>query len=236
MTIELERLAYSSDGQDFQGILATPGTADTRPGVLVMPDAWGLTGFAESKARKIAELGYVALAGDLYGDGRVNESFEQCAERADALSGDPARMEFIVRAGLAALRSQPGVDSRRLAVIGFCLGGAVALNAARRGMDVRAVVSFHGLLKTVAPAQAGGVRASVLICTGVDDPLVPLEDVVATQHEMTAAGADCQLLMHTGVGHSFTRPDASQRPGFGYSADADARSFAAMAQLFSSVF
>ena len=216
-----EKIVY---GASYHGTLFGAEAGTRKPAVLILPDAWGCTQFTLAKAQQTAELGYVALAGDPYGEGYVCTDLDEAGGRATALSTDPERMLAIIGAGFAALRARPEVDGERLAVMGFCMGGMMAINTARAGIDCRAIVSYHGLLNPVVPLAP--ITARMLVCNGADDPLVTMEDIARFQAEMTAAKADCQFVNYTGAGHSFTRPDASVRPGFGYHAQTDARSWA----------
>ena len=206
------------------------------PGVLVAPEAFGLTDHAKRRADRLAaELGYTALAVDLYG--------KMPADRAEAfaLMGElretPGKLRQRMRAALATLRAQPTVDPDRVVAIGFCLGGTSCLELARDGADVRAVVSFHGGLTTKASAAPGAVTAKVLSCTGHDDPHIPLDTVRGFEAEMTAAKADWQVAIYGGTAHGFTNPGADKAgiPGVAYNAAADRRSWAAMCALFAEV-
>src|SRR6185295_5481496 len=130
------------------------------------------------RARRLAGLGYVALAADMFGDRRQASNLQEVANLVGGLRAEPETLRARGRAALDVLAALPQVDAGRLAAIGFCFGGLVVLELARAGADLRAVVSFHGVLTTKMPAQPGSVKASVLVCTGVDDPLAPPDHVV----------------------------------------------------------
>ncbi|MFA9430733.1 dienelactone hydrolase family protein [Egicoccus sp. AB-alg2] len=203
-----ERVTYQAGDTKLVGYLATPATtAEPAPGVLVFPEWWGVTEYPRQRARQLAELGYVAFAADMFGDGVTTDEVEEAAR----LSGDtrlgPVSRER-GRAALEVLTSQPQVDVSRVAAIGFCFGGDVALELARDGADLSAVVAFHASLTSIEPAGAGRFEPSVLVLHGADDPLTPPERVAAFEDEMRAAGADWQLVSYSGAVHSFTNPEA----------------------------
>jgi dienelactone hydrolase len=138
---------------------------------------------------------------------------------------------------LAALKAQPRVDAGKLAAVGYCYGGAAALELARGGADLKAVVGFHSTLTTARPRDAANIKGKVLVHIGADDPAVPAEQCAAFQQEMTAGGVDWRLMLYGRTGHSFTNPEADSwgLPGFSYAADADRRSWAATKDLFQEV-
>jgi dienelactone hydrolase len=173
----------------------------------------------------LAELGYVALAADLYGGGRTFSG----TEAMDGLRADTASFRRRVRAGLDALLALDDVDPAGTAAIGYCFGGMAVLELARSGAPVAAVVSFHGLLRSDEPARPGKVRARILACTGAKDPLVPLDDVDAFGREMDAAGADWQLIVYGRALHSFTNRNVAggADPRMDYDPSADRQSWAA---------
>jgi dienelactone hydrolase len=142
-----------------------------------LPEGLGLGDFAMARARMMAELGYVALAADMFGDRRQARNLQEVANLVGALRAEPEKLRARGRTALAALAGLPQVDATRLAAIGFCFGGSVVLELAREGADLRAVVSFHGVLSTKMPAEVKSVKASVLVCTGADDPLAPPDQV-----------------------------------------------------------
>lgn len=229
-------IAYEVDGTTFTGYLADGSGGAPTPGVLVLHEASGLGPHVRQKAEMLAELGYVAFAPDLFG-GPVENLAQASAYIAD-LSQDVAKLRRRCSAARARLRSQAHVDPARTAVIGFCFGGQAALELGRSGEDLRAIVGFHSGLKAHRLEDASNIKGKVLICLGDRDPLVPraLRDIF--MDNMTDNEVDCQMLLHSGVGHSFTNPDAEAFgvPGCHYNAGADRRSWAAMQSLFVEVF
>jgi dienelactone hydrolase len=229
---------YQGGDKSSIGYLAVPDGDGARPGILVVHEAPGRDDHVKRRAEMLAELGYVALAADLYGGGVVGHNVEEAFALMGPLREDPDLLRRPVRAGLDALAAVPGVDRGRLAAIGYCFGGYSVLELARTGAPVACVVSFHGLLETKRPAVAGVVKAKIVACTGSADPIVPREQVTAFEKEMIEAGADWQVITYGGAKHAFTNTAADAIPmsGFGYSPTADARSWTAMRNLFDEVF
>ncbi len=223
-----QNLAYHADGEPFAGRLFTPAQAP-RGGVLVCHDGAGPGAHAWTRAERLAAAGWLAYAPDLLGG--PFERAEAHVAALQALAVDAARLRRRTGAALQALRRAGGADLP-LAAIGFCFGGAAALELARSGAELACVVSFHGRLATTQAAGPGAVRARVLACAGAADPFVPAEERAAFEAEMTAAGADWRLLVLGGALHGFTHPElaAGARPGMAYHPAADRRAWAAMEQ------
>ena len=232
-------LDYRGDEVNLRGYLAWKDDATgPRPGVLVFHEGLGLGDFAMARARRLAELGYVALAADMFGDRRQASNLQEVATLVGGLRAEPEKLRARGRAALATLAALPQVDTNRLAAIGFCFGGSVVLELAREGADLKAVVSFHGVLATKMPAVSGRVKASVLVLTGADDPLAPPEQVAAFEDEMRAAGVrDWQVISYGNTLHGFTNPaaDGSMMRTALYNEQADRRSWASMRSLFDEV-
>lgn len=230
---------YRCGEVNLRGYLATDDTAAAkRPGVLVFHEGLGLGDFAMERARRLASLGYVAFAADMFGDRRQAANLQEVATLVGGLRAEPEALRARGRAALETLAALPQVDAGRLAAIGFCFGGSVVLELARGGADLKAVVSFHGVLTTKMPAQPGQIKASVLVCTGVDDPLAPPEQVAGFENEMRAGVVrDWQVISYGNTLHGFTNPaaDGSMMRSALYNAQADRRSWASMQGLFDEV-
>lgn len=234
MGIETRLVDYHLGSQRFEAYVALPERSDRpRPAVLVS-HAWSGRGdFECGKARSLAELGYVGVALDNYGDARVGGSPDENRGLMQPLLEDRGVLRARLLAGLAAARALPEVDRDRIGAIGFCFGGLCAIDLARSGADVRGVVSFHGLLDPATGLESSPIRAAVLVLNGNADPWVKPEHVAALARELTAAGADWQLHDYGGVYHAFTNPAAQSREsGALYDARADRRSWRSMCDFF----
>jgi dienelactone hydrolase len=237
--MKTQDITYHAGGERFVGYLAVEdGKAGTRPGVLLAPEGPGLGDLCKGFARKLAQRGYVAFAMDYHGDGQVLSDMGQVMSRLGTFMADPSGIRAIAAEALRVLSEQPETDKERLAAIGYCFGGTTALELARSGAPLKAVVGFHSGLATTKPAETGGVKAVVLTQIGADDPIIPPEQRAAFEAEMTKAGADWRMILYGGAGHSFTNPDvgAMGRVGFAYNKAADQRSWRAMLDLFDEVF
>ncbi|MGH7987069.1 MAG: dienelactone hydrolase family protein [Candidatus Binataceae bacterium] len=237
--MKTETVEYRDGDVNLRGFLAYDERhAGKRPGILVMPEAFGLGVHAKQRAQRLAELGYIALAGDPYGNGFEAKDLAEAIQRATELSKDVAKFRARGAAALEKLASLSQVDANRLAAIGFCMGGSFSLELARDGKPLKCVVSFHGGLGTQSPAALGQVKAKILVCTGAEDPFVPAAQVNAFMDEMKKAGADWQVISYSGTRHSFTNPDADSvgNPGLAYNKLTDHRSWKAMAAFFEEIF
>ena len=237
--MQSRKVSYMADGLTMDSQLFFEPTTEKKPGILVFPDIFGLGEPVLTQASRLASLGYVVLACDLHGERHVFQDMDQVRPILTTLRSDVSRMRARAIGGLEALRSCPEVDHDRVAAIGYCFGGAIALELARSGVKLDAVVGFHSTLATVAPQDAKNIKAKVLVCIGADDPAIPPEQRRAFEEEMRAARVDWQMTLFGGVVHSFTNPDADKRghPEMArYDAKADARSWQQMCELFDEVF
>jgi dienelactone hydrolase len=228
-------LPYSHDGLNLTGFLAYEVAASSRrPGVLVVHDAGGLSENIKEKARRLAGLGYVAFALDLYGG--MPAGMDEAMVRLRALSSDIPRWRSLTRAGLDVLAAQAQTDASKLAAIGYCFGGTTVYELARSGADLKGVVGFHSGLAP-SSGEARNIKGKVLTLIGADDPIIPPEARAAFEQELRDAKVNWQMTLYGGVGHSFTNPTADgSRTGFKYDAQADARSWAEMSRFFEEIF
>ncbi len=235
-----QTLAYDADGLGMQGHLCLPdATQGRRPGVLVFPEAFGLGAHAKARAERLAGLGYVALAGDLHGGQYNAGGLDEALGLLGPLRADISKTRARAAGALQALLAQPGVDPDRIAAIGYCFGGTMALELARSGAAVHAVVGFHSGLATPAPQDARNIRGKVLVCIGADDPSIDEAQRTAFEHEMRDGRVNWEMNVYGNTVHSFTNQDADKlgKPEFAaYNAQTDARSWAAMTALFEEVF
>ena len=233
MPITQKILRHEHGGTRFEANAAWDDAHDApRPIVLIAGTFMGRTGFEDGKARSLAELGYVAVAIDLYGLGNWPADFDEARAAMDALDADRALLKARLHAALESARAIGGpADPTRVAAIGFCFGGKCVLDLARSGADVAGVVSFHGVYDP-PPFANESVKAKILVLHGWDDPLDPPETVLALSQELTEAGADWQLHSYGHTVHAFTNP---AREGM-YSPVADRRSWQAMKNFFEELF
>lgn len=231
-------LRYSGDGQSFCGQLACPQVSGKVPGILIFAEAPGVGPHVIRRAAALARLNYVALAADVHGDGRVFDDPTSMRAHIDWLKSQPERLALRLQASLQALAGVSQVDTERMLVIGYCFGGWCALELARTGAPLKGVGVFHGALIPTQANTANRIQGKVLVCSGAADPLVPAAQITAFTDEMSAAGVDWQVHLYGGTGHGFTSPEAGSnaRPGFGYSASADRRSWAALSLFLNETF
>jgi dienelactone hydrolase len=208
-----------------------------RPAVLINHAWGGRDEFVAVKAKKIAELGYIGIALDMYGKGVLGSGPEENAKLMQPFMADRGMLQKRIKAAFDTVKLMPWVDDTKIAAIGFCFGGLCVLDLARTGADLKGVVSFHGLLGAPDNTKDNAIKAKILALHGHDDPMVPHEQVVAFAQEMTTAGADWQLHMYGNTKHAFTNPVAND-PGFGtvYQPDADRRSWIAMENFLTEIF
>ncbi|MCA9314483.1 MAG: dienelactone hydrolase family protein [Planctomycetes bacterium] len=213
-----EAITYRHGDVELQGWLQRPEGADSGarlPAVLVC-HAWrGHGEFVRKVAQRLARDGYVAFALDMYGKGVYAKDNAEAAKLAGPFYTDAALIRGRARAGLEVLRNRPEVDPARIGAVGFCFGGTTVLELSRDGAPLAAAVSFHGGLKTNAPAETGAVKTRLLVCHGGDDPYVPAEDVMALWKELRAAQVDHQILVLSGAVHAFTDTEAGDDPSQG---------------------
>ena len=237
-----EELKYRHGDTEMRGMLAYDNTSkEARPGILVVHEWWGQNDYPRERARKLAELGYTALAVDMYGDGQTAEHPDDAGKFAGAVGGNLPLARARFEAALTALREQPMVANDKIAAIGYCFGGGVVINMARLGTDIDGVVSYHGSLATSAPAKPGEVKTRVLVFNGADDPLVTAEQIKAFKSEMDAAGAEYEFVNYPGALHGFTNPGADRKgEEFGlplaYDKEADSDSWKRTQAFFEQIF
>jgi dienelactone hydrolase len=232
--MKAEHIAYDVRGRTYVGHLARPDAGGARAGVLIAGEGSGLGTQVKERAHQLAELGYVALAIDYLGGGEVLTTMPAMMERLGALRADLDHVRELGRAGLAQLVAQPGVEASRVAAIGYCFGGQLALELARSGAEIAATVAFHATLSARSDDDAKNIRGKVLACIGADDPLVPAEQRLAFEKEMRSGDVDWRLYVYGGAKHGFANPlaAATGSPAVAYDARTHARSWSEMRALF----
>lgn len=237
--VQTREIEYKQGDTVLQGFLAWDDAAPgKRPGLLVIHEWWGHNQHARNQAVRLAQAGYVGLAVDMYGKGKLATHPDNAKAFMAEATKDPAVTAARFEAGLKLLEAQPQVDAKKVGALGYCFGGGVALGMARRGEPLQAVVTFHGALGTKAPAEKGKVKPRILVLTGAADPMIPETAVAAFEKEMKEAGASARVVSYPGVKHSFTNPDADKAgmDGLAYDASADKRSWEAALGFLREVF
>ncbi len=242
LDIRSETLSYQVGDSTFTGYIAYDANqSGPRPGVLVVHEWWGHDDYVRQRADMLAELGYTALALDMYGEGKLAEHPEDAQQFMMAVMSNLELAEARFQAAKAVLHEHETTNPDKTAAIGYCFGGGVVLHMARRGLDLDGVASFHGSLATEAPARAGEVNAAVLVLNGADDPMVTEEQITAFKEEMSEAGVDYRFVNYPGAVHSFTNPGATavgeefDMP-LAYDEDADQQSWAELEAFLARIF
>lgn len=238
--ITSKEIIYTTDGKTFRSFIAFSGDSSTpKPVVLVFPEWWGVTDYAKSRAKQLADLGYFAMAVDFYGDGKTVETPADAQKLSEPFYTEPRLATAVFTAAKAELKKFPAADQTKVAAIGYCFGGAQALNIAREDASLKGVVSFHGNLMTGVRATNNKVK--VLVCHGAADSFVKAEEISAFKKEMDSAKISYQFIEYPNAVHSFTNPNATaagkkfQLP-IAYNKEADEKSWADMKSFLAEIF
>ena len=222
-----KEVSYQANGTTLKGYIAYDDAfKGKRPAVLVVHEWWGHNEYARKRARMLAELGYTALAVDMYGNGKQAHHPDEAGKFATEVSKNMPMAKARFEAGMKLLRREKTVDAGKMAAIGYCFGGGVVLNMARQGEDLKGVVSFHGSLGTDSPAQPGKIKARIVSFSGEADPMIGADSVAAFKREMDNAGANYRVVTYPGAQHAFTNPAADKlgkkfKLPLAYNAEAD---------------
>ncbi len=242
MNILTNRIEYAVGDAVHQGYLAYDDEiADARPGIIIVHEWWGLSDYIVRRAHMLAELGYAALAIDMYGGGAIAQDTDQAGALMTGVLNDMDTGTAALKAGYELLLSQPAVDPERMAAIGYCFGGAMALHMARIGLPLSAVASFHGALGSFHTAEPGSIQARLLVCHGAADSMITMDDLKGFKQEMETAQADYEVLLLADAKHGFSNPQAdvnAEKYGIdlGYQQSADEKSWEALEALLKQVF
>lgn len=243
-TVITETISYIIEGSLFRGFLALPPTEQKAPGILIAPAWKGLDEFAKAKAFALAELGYVAFAADLYGDGVVANSDEEASALMLPLFLDRALLRQRINAALEELKKHPSVETSKIGSIGFCFGGLTVIELLRSGATILGAVSFHGILGTQMgnrtanlSENADSIKAKLLVLHGHDDPLVSQEEITHLQKEMDKANVDWQMNIYSQTSHAFTNPQADDTEhGLIFNQRTNDRAWLSMHNFFQEIF
>jgi dienelactone hydrolase len=240
-SVKVQTVDYRQDTTSLSGLLiydTSMGAKSKRPGIVLFSDWMGVGDFARTRGEKLARMGYVVFAADVYGKGKNPHDMKEAGAISTIYKSDRALTRARAAAALDQLRKAAGVDTNKLAAMGYCFGGMVALELARSGADLKGVSVFHGNLDTPDPSLAKNIKGSIAVFHGALDPYVPQAQVKNFMDEMNNAKVDYQLTFYSGAVHAFTNPmagnDISQ--GAAYNAKADARSWEAMKLFWAEIF
>ena len=237
-----KQVDYTIDGVKLTGYLAwDDAIKGKRPGVLVIHEWWGHNDYARKRADMLAGLGYTAFALDMYGDGKVAAHPQDAKKFMTEVTSNMATARKRYTKALSLLKADANTDNKKIAAIGYCFGGAMVLDMARQGTDIKGVASFHGSLGTGSPAEKGKVKAKVLVMNGAADPFIKPEQIDTFNKEMRGAGVDYEFINYPDAKHAFTNPVATEmgkkfKLPLEYNATADEKSWAKMQVFFREIF
>lgn len=241
LSIKGVEVAYATDSTDLKGYIAyDENNKNKRPGILIVHEWWGHNDYVRKRADMLAELGYTAFAVDMYGDGKQADHPDDAGKFAMSVLSNLPKAKARFNAAVEVLKQHASVDGEKLAAIGYCFGGSVALTMANSGADLDAVAAFHsGVALPVGPND--DLKARVLVCNGADDPFVSPESVTAFKSAMDSIGATYEYVAYPGVKHSFTSKEADAKGEkfelpLAYDAEADRKSWARLQQMLAEVF
>jgi dienelactone hydrolase len=205
-----ENITYNGDSATLDGyIVYDENNGGKRPAVLVVPEWWGLNDYSKFRARELAKLGYVAMAVDIYGNGKTADTPDSAMKYSSAFYKDPQKAKARIDAAIAKIKTYSQVDPSNIAAVGYCFGGGILLNTVRLGDDLKGVVSFHGSL-IGTPANKDLLKSKILVCHGGADPFVPQKDADLFKKQMDSIGATYTFKVYEGAKHAFTNPNATQ--------------------------
>lgn len=239
--IKEEAVTYIAGGVTLKGFVTYDNNVKgRRPAFIVVPEWWGLNDYARMRARKLAELGYIAMAADMFGEGKIATNPAEAQALTGPFYNDPNLARTRLDAALKKLKEYTQTDQDNVAAIGYCFGGFAVLNWAKLGADLKGIVSFHGGLGGV-PVDKSLMKAKVLVCHGASDKFVSEKDAVSLKHQLDSIGIENTLKIYANATHAFTNPDATKigkefNMPIEYNADADRDSWNDMKTFFGKVF
>ena len=240
-TIKEEIVTYMSDGVTLKGFVTyDESIIGKRPAVLIVHEWWGLNDYTKMRARKLAELGYIAMAADMFGNGKTSADPKEAQDFTMPFYKDPQLAKSRLDAAIKKIKEYAQTDPNNIAAIGYCFGGFVELNSAKLGADMKGVVSFHGGLSGV-PVNKNLLKAKILVCHGAADKFVSQHDADVFKHQLDSIGADNTFKIYANATHAFTNPDATKlgkefNMPIEYNAEADKDSWSDMKTFFNRIF
>lgn len=239
--IKEETVTYIADGTLLRGYVAyDQNQKGKRPAIVVVHEWWGLNDYAKMRARKLAELGYIAIAADIFGDGKTAANPQEAQDLTKPFYQNPALAKTRLDAAIKKIKEYSETDPSNVAAIGYCFGGSVVLNSAKLGSDVKGVVSFHGGLAGV-PADKALLKAKILVCHGGSDKFISQNDIDTFKHQLDSIGSVYSFKVYPNATHAFTNPDATEtgkkfNMPIEYNAEADKNSWNDMKDFFNVLF
>jgi len=230
-----KEIPYEANGKAMKGYLAyDDAKSAARPGVLVVHEWWGLNDYTKMRTRQLAQMGYVAFAADMFGDGVTTRDPKQAQEWSSGVGKEPGLSASRSKAALDVLRKQKGVDTKHLAAIGFCFGGTAVLRLAYSGEPLDAAVTFHGGLVAPTDEEAKAMKTHLLVLHGAEDNFIKPETIESLKKTLDANNVDWYMVTYAHAVHAFTNPDADgfKIPGIGYNKEAATRSWDEMQRFF----
>lgn len=240
-SIREEAVTYTDHGVTLKGMVAYDSSIKgKRPAIIVVPEWWGMNDYTKMRARMLAELGYIALAADVFGNGRMAADPKEAQALTTPFYTDPDIAKSRVDAAIKEIKEFAQTDPDNIAAIGYCFGGYLVLNTAKLGEDLKGVVSFHGGLGG-APVRKDLLKAKILICQGGADKIAPMNDYYSLKHKLDSIGADATYKVYANATHMFTNPDATKigkefNLPVEYNAQADKDSWNDMKTFFKKLF
>lgn len=208
-SVKGEEITYNDGSVTLKGYVAYDATKKgKRPAVIVVPEWWGNNEYTRMRARMLAELGYIAIAADIYGDGKIAADPGKAQEYAGPFYQNPELGKGRIQAAIDKIKEYNQTDPKRIGAIGYCFGGSMVLNAAKMGMDLKDVVSFHGGLATV-PATPGSTKAKILVCHGGADKFISAKDIKQFKHNLDSVRVPYTFIVYPGATHAFTNPEST---------------------------
>ncbi len=239
--VKEEPVTYTASGTILKGYVAfDENIKGKRPAVVIVPEWWGVNDYVRMRARKLAELGYIAITADIFGDGRIASNPTEAQNLTSPFYSNAYLAKSRLDAAINKVKEYSQTDPSKVAAIGYCFGGYVVINSAIMGSDLLGAVSFHGGL-TGVKVNKGQLKAKLLICHGLADQFVPGPAVKSFTHKLDSIGAVYTLKMYPGAGHSFSNPEATKigrqfNLPLEYNAAADAESWNEMKAFFGKIF
>lgn len=240
-SIKTEEIDYG-DEPKLKGFIAHPSDTKKKvPGVLIVHEWWGLDDYCRSRAKQLAGMGYCAMALDMYGGGKQTcHPKEAGAFMKESIKSFESACNRFHKA-LDILKNHSACDGSKIAAIGYCYGGMIVLNMAKKGYDLKGVASFHGSLTSHVKAKKGVCKAKVLVCNGKDDKMVPKESIAEFKREFDEAGIQYKFINYPGAIHGFTNPAATARGkeygiAIAYNEAADKASWGELSNFLKEVF